>query len=178
MWRSPEAVGPPSWLVSTAWDKAAGTAQIDRTGLLGVPSFSVSVKGQPAMWVPAAISQDGGASAVLVEPALDEAHLNNRSAKLLVYSSEPSYTLTIDGLGPTDPQVRSLCLPSHLGVPAGMMTMSLAAGFPIFRRLSRSALPRTGRKTYTIGAIMVTNPSTPAATCWCHRPSIYLASTP
>jgi hypothetical protein len=127
----------PIRAASVSWDKPEARTVLAGGGLGGATSsqllLSETVKGDPAMLVPTAISEDGGSVAFLVEPEPDEAHLNNRSSRLMVFGAqgELSYQLQIDGLGSTDPQVVAIsAVPRHDVTGSGCAT------------------------TYTVGAIM------------------------
>jgi hypothetical protein len=131
--RSPASA--PLAAAAAAWNKANATTSVqmllapDR--LSGAASEAQSFSGDPAMWRSTAIADDGRVAAVLLEPTPDDAHLNNRSSLLRVYSgtcggsrcqTNASWELRVDGLGATDPQavaISACSLPSDSATNSG-----------------------------------------------------------
>ena len=105
------AAGGGALVAGVGWHKPSHTTVLSHL-IVGRPngpkpkSWSERFKGDPAMWIPSAISADGAVSALLVEPTPDLAHLNNRSGLLLLFGDgpKPAYRLELAGLGPMDPQ--------------------------------------------------------------------------
>jgi len=97
------------WVKADAKTELAEVVGTSRPGGNRPSSWSKRFHGDPAMWIPSAISGDGVLSALLVEPVPDEAHLNNRSGELLLFRGtepgpDPVYRMDLEGLGPMDPQ--------------------------------------------------------------------------
>ena len=119
------------------WKKGASTTALSlevfpllqnlTTGsaLLHNGSYSREISGEPAMWLPSAISADARVAAFLVEKTPDEAHLNNRSGTLFVLNTPASGSgwinvfdhVEVDGLGSVSILVIDWCFqrirPSH-----------------------------------------------------------------
>ena len=97
----------------------AGAPPSPRAGGPRPAAWSARFEGEPALWVPSAISGDGAVSALLVEPRPDASHLNNRSGELLVFGGAaagpaPAYTISLAGMGPTDPQSVAVTEPESM----------------------------------------------------------------
>eukprot|EP00462_Mataza_sp_D1_P011918 CAMPEP_0175162086 /NCGR_PEP_ID=MMETSP0087-20121206/24965_1 /TAXON_ID=136419 /ORGANISM="Unknown Unknown, Strain D1" /LENGTH=427 /DNA_ID=CAMNT_0016450573 /DNA_START=178 /DNA_END=1461 /DNA_ORIENTATION=- len=116
-------------VAGVAWNKPKGVASVSLSvGRKGTTSWTTNFSASPAFWGPVSCSEDGIVFGVLLEPTPDEAHLNNRSAELLIYARNaqvPAYQLRVDGCGVSDPMVVSVSgYPSATGVYSVIAIMS------------------------------------------------------
>ena len=98
------ARGSASAVIGVGWNK-----ENSYTELLS-PGYHLKYDGEPSMMIPTAISNDGSVSVFCVEPNPDTAHLNNRTASLLVMNKKggvlAAYNIT--GQMSYDPQTVSM----------------------------------------------------------------------